>query len=177
MCLLSHIATSWGQHHISDDLYKMLHIQMWTRCYIRKEEALLSIKTCLYCIFKHEHDLWGSVSGQKQSENMQGKVWLGSQCGKNLNKMYWSSVTCYSLEVVRCPSATRSHPKETSLACTRRAHLLLPSPASGSSVDCERNLGQQLRQEQHIKACVCKRLTSPSLFSKLSKLPLILYLI
>lgn len=80
--------------------------------------------------------------------------------GKSTTKCVNVCVTCYFLGAARCPSAKRSRPTETSWACTRWAHLLQPSPASGSSVGCERNLGQRLRQEQHIKASVCKSLTS-----------------
>lgn len=55
-------------------------------------------------------------------------------------------VTCCFLGAPRCPSSRRSRPTGTSWACTRWAHLLRPSPASGSSVGCERNLEQRLRK-------------------------------
>lgn len=62
------------------------------------------------------------------------------------------SVTCCFLWVGRCPSAMTPHPKETSWACTRLVRPLPPSPASGSLVDFERSLEQQLRKELNVKA-------------------------
>lgn len=62
------------------------------------------------------------------------------------------SVTCCFLWGGRCPSAMTPRPKETSWACTPLVRPLPPSPASGSLVDFERSLEQQLRRELNVKA-------------------------
>ena len=60
-------------------------------------------------------------------------------------------ITCGSLEEPRCPSSRRSRPRGTSWAGTRSARLLPPSPWWGSSAGSGRNLGQQLKQDMHVK--------------------------
>lgn len=68
------------------------------------------------------------------------------------DKTCYISVTCCFLWVGRCPFAMTPHPKETSWACTRLVRPLPPSPGSGSLVDFERSLEQQLRKELNVKA-------------------------
>lgn len=135
--IIANSATSWGQHHIRDV----------------KQYATSGRSKCLYwSTWKRPPGIctWLPVR-RARAGWARGTVQPSLTGRRKQNKMCKCCVTCYFLGVVRCPSAKRSHPKETSWACTRWAHLLPPSPASGSSVDCERNLGQRLRQEQHSK--------------------------
>lgn len=133
----------------------MLHLQSSECCLVKDLSVLIRMNAA-------SRDAYPTKNNESTRSE---KPRLSSRWGKSRtnNRTCKCCITCYFLGVVRCPSAKRLHPKETSWACTRWARLLLPSPASGSSVGCERNLGQQLRQEQHVKGSVCKRLTSPLL--------------
>lgn len=134
------------------------------------------------CIWRWRHeDLWSQVKGPvKQASFLASLNAFSIHChslatpqrsqtkemsiawtldGRGSTPHHWIkdktcniSVTCCFLWVGRCPSAMTPHPKETSWACTRLVRPLPPSPASGSLVDFERSLEQQLRKELNVKA-------------------------